>query len=93
MTPQRKKKQWWSLKYSTSTVPEVEDPGDQRVQHNGEEQRDDVEDGEVNEVDGQVKLAFHSVATLDVSIWAYLKIQQNKVEMNEFESLKTELKL
>lgn len=56
------------------TVPEVEDPCYQAIQHDGEEQRDDVEDGEVDEVDGQVELPLHFVATLHVSVRADLRV-------------------
>lgn len=54
-------------------VPKVEDSCYQAVQHDGEEQRDDVENGKVDEVDGQVELPLHPVATLHMSIQANLK--------------------
>ncbi len=58
------------------TVPEVEDPCYQAIQHNGEEQRDDIENGEVDEVDGQIELPFHFVATLHLSVLADLNETQ-----------------
>lgn len=57
-------------------LPEVEDPCYQAIQHNGEQQWDDVENGKVGEVNGQVELPFHFVPTLHVSIRADLSITQ-----------------
>ena len=42
-------------------LPEVEDACYQSIQHDGQEQRDDVKNGKVNEVDGQVELPLHLV--------------------------------
>lgn len=61
---------------SCSAVPEVEDSCYQAIQHNGEEQWNDVENGEVDEVDGQVELPFDFVATLHMSILVFLNITQ-----------------
>ena len=58
------------------SVPEVEDPCNEAIQHDGEEQRDDVENGKVDEVDGQVELPFHSVATLHMSVLTDLHVTQ-----------------
>lgn len=52
--------------------PEEEDPGDQAVQHDGQEQRHHVENGEVNEVNGKVELPLHPVSTLHVAVRAHL---------------------
>lgn len=54
--------------------PEEEDPGYQGIQHNGEEQRDHVENGKIDEVNGQVELPLHSVSTLHMPILAHLNI-------------------
>lgn len=55
-------------------VPEEEDPGYQGIQHDGEEQRDHVENGKIDEVNGQVELPLHSVSTLHMPILAHLNI-------------------
>lgn len=52
--------------------PEEEDPGDQAIQHDGQEQRHHVENGKINEVNGQVELPLDSVSTLHVAILAHL---------------------
>ena len=44
---------------------EEEDPGDESVQHRGEQQRQHEEDAEIEEVDGQIKLPGDSVAAGD----------------------------
>lgn len=56
-----------------TSLPEVEDPRYQSIEHDGEEQRDDVKDGEIKQVDGQVELSLHPVATLHVSSLAHLE--------------------
>lgn len=55
-------------------LPEEEDPGNQGIQHDSEEQRDHVEDGKIDEVNGQVELPLHSVSTLHMPILAHLNI-------------------
>lgn len=55
-------------------LPEEEDPGYQGIQHDGEEQRDHVENGKIDEVNGQVELPLHSVSTLHMPILAHLNI-------------------
>jgi len=57
-------------------VPEVEDARYQSVQHDGEEQRYDVENGKVDEVDGQVELPFHFVATQHMTVLFDLNVTQ-----------------
>lgn len=56
------------------TVPEVEDPCYQAIQDNREEQWDDIKNGKVDEVDGQVELPLHSVATQHMSILTDLNV-------------------
>lgn len=55
-------------------LPEEEDPGYQGIQHDGEEQRDHVENGKIDEVNGQVELPLDSVSTLHVPVLAHLSI-------------------
>lgn len=55
-------------------LPEEEDPGDQGVQHDGEEQRGHVENGKIDEVNGQVELPLDSVSALHVPVLAHLSV-------------------
>lgn len=57
-------------------IPEVEDPCYQAIQHDGKKQWDDIENGKVNKVDGQVELSFLFVSTLHMVVMAHLNVTQ-----------------
>lgn len=59
---------------------EEEDAGDEPVEGDGEQQGQHIEDGKVDEVDRQVELARHAVATLHTPLPVLLDVHQEEPE-------------
>lgn len=59
---------------------QVKDSGDETVKSDGQEQRDHVEDGEVDQVDGQVEVSRDAVAALNTTVRVHLDVHQEQPE-------------
>lgn len=59
---------------------QVKDSGDETVKSDGQEQRDHVEDGKVDQVDGQVEVSRDAVAALNTTIRVHLDVHQEQPE-------------
>lgn len=59
---------------------QVKDSGDETVKSDGQKQRDNVEDGEVDKVNGQIEVSRDAVTTLNTTIRVHLDVHQEEPE-------------
>lgn len=59
---------------------QVKDSGDETVKSNGQKQRDNVEDGEVDEVNRQIEVSRNAVAALNTTVRVHLDVHKEEPE-------------
>lgn len=57
---------------------QVKDSGDETVKSDGQKQWDHVEDGEVDQVNGQIEVSRDAVATLNTAVRIHLDVHQEE---------------